>query len=128
VHTYKEQLGRQQVSDTEAGIEDAVRQLSYDLRGHVNATLASQEDEKSVEMDAVDVAKQLAAVRSRISNRVLGQVVEELVDKVEGRKYDQALYDALRALVTVYGETDSFVVSAQEDGLGSGALSIYLNR
>ena len=128
MHTYKEQLGRQQVSDTEAGIEDAVRQLSYDLRGHVNATLASQEDEKSVEMDAVDVAKQLAAVRSRISNRVLGQVVEELVDKVEGRKYDQALYDALRALVTVYGETDSFVVSAQEDGLGSGALSIYLNR
>ena len=128
MHTYKEQLGRQQVSDTEACIEDAVRQLSYDLRGHVNATLASQEDEKSVEMDAVDVAKQLAAVRSRISNRVLGQVVEELVDKVEGRKYDQALYDALRALVTVYGETDSFVVSAQEDGLGSGALSIYLNR
>ena len=128
MHTYKEQLGRQQVSDTEAGIEDAVRQLSYDLRGHVNATLASQEDEKSVEMDAVDVAKQLAAVRSRISNRVLGQVVEELVDKVEGRKYDQALYDALRALVTVYGETDSFVVSAQEDGLGSGALSIYLKR
>ena len=44
------------------------------------------------------------------SNQVLGQVfVNGLVDKIEGRRYDQALYEALRALVTISSGGDSAV-------------------
>ena len=32
-------------------------------------------------------------------------VVDDMVEKVECRKYDQALFAALRALVTIYGDS-----------------------
>ena len=80
------------------GLEDAIRQLSYDLRGHVDASL-----------NRTDGDGHLSQLRYRISSRVLGNI-DELVQKVEHNRYDSALYDALRALVTVYGDPDPISV------------------
>ena len=52
--------------------------------------------------------------------------MDDLVDKIESKRYDSALYDALRALVTVFGDTDSVVCQAESNE--GGALNIYLSR
>jgi hypothetical protein len=46
--------------------------------------------------------------------------VRDLVEKVEDNRYDAALHDTLRALVTVYGDPDP--ISVQQDD--NGALNI----
>lgn len=67
-------------------------------------------------------------MRNQINSHALGQVIDDLVDKVEGRRFDLALFDALQALVTVYNVTDPQANNVQDEGTGDGALSIYLNR
>lgn len=62
----------------------------------------------------------LSQLRYRISSRVLGNI-DELVQKVEHNRYDSALYDTLRALVTVYGDPDPISVRQSDD---HGALNI----
>ena len=52
--------------------------------------------------------------------------MDDLVDKIESKRYDSALYDTLRALVTVFGDTDSVVCQAESNE--GGALNIYLSR
>jgi len=47
----------------------------------------------------------LSQLRSRISTRVLSNM-DDLVEKVEHSRYDAALCDTLRALVTVYSDED----------------------
>ena len=86
-----------------------MRQLSYDLKGHVDASLNRRDGDGH-----------LSQLRHRISTRVLSQV-DDLVVKVEQNRYDSALYDALRALVTVYGDPDPISVRQQHD---HGALNI----
>ena len=75
-----------------------MRQLSYDLKGHVDSSL-----------NRADGDGHLSQLRYRISSRVLSQV-DDLVTKVENNRYDAALFDALKALVTVYGDPDPIYV------------------
>ena len=75
-----------------------MRQLSYDLKGHVDSSL-----------NRTDGDGHLSQLRYRISTRVLSQV-DDLVTKVENNRYDSALLDALKALVTVYGNPDPIYV------------------
>ena len=44
-----------------------------------------------------------------------------MIEKVEGNRYDAALCDTLRALVTIYGDPDPISVRMQDD---HGALNI----
>ena len=90
---FKEQLGF-----SEPAVEDTVRQLSYDLKGHVDASL-----------NRSDGDGHLSQLRYRISSNVLHSV-DELVDKVENNRYDAALCDTLRALTTIYGDVDPISV------------------
>ena len=72
------------------GIDDGILQLTYDLKGHVESS---------------ETVKWLDQARG---NQMLSQVATNLIEKVEGRKYDQALFDALRALMAISsGETAS---------------------
>ena len=47
------------------------------------------------------------------------------MEKVENNRYDSALYDALRALVTVYGDPDPISVRQSDD---HGALNIQVKK
>jgi len=47
--------------------------------------------------------------------------VDEMVAKVESHRYDSALCDTLRALVTIYGDEDPISVRLADD---NGALNI----
>ena len=51
----------------------------------------------------------LSQLRYRISSNVLHSV-DDLVDKVENNRYDMALTDTLKALVTIYGDVDPISV------------------
>lgn len=75
-----------------------MRQLSYDLKGHVDASLNRRDGDGH-----------LSQLRYRISSNILHSV-DDLVEKVEHNRYDAALCDTLRALVTIYGDEDPISV------------------
>jgi len=83
---------------SEPGIETAVRKLATSLQNRVEASLNGQDGDGH-----------LGQLRYQISSKALVNM-EDFVDKVQSNRYDAALYDALRALVTVYSEPDHISV------------------
>ena len=75
-----------------------MRQLSYALKVHVEASLNGSDGDGN-----------LSQMRRKISQNVLYDV-DELVAKVESKRYDGALLDTLRALVNIYGDEDPIFV------------------
>ena len=58
--TYKEQLIQQASVASEPGIEDAVRQLSYDLKSHVSSSGVIGRDDEEIGAETVEIARSLA--------------------------------------------------------------------
>lgn len=90
-------------------MEEGLKQMSIVLKERVEASL-----------NKMDGDGHLGQLRYQISLRALANI-DDIVEKVHNNRFDAALHDTLRALVTVYGETDPISVRLQDS---HGALNI----
>ena len=62
-----------------------------------------------------------------LSSQVLSQM-DDLVDKIEGKRYESALYDMLRSMLMVYTDEDSAYVRQLNNDGHHGVVSIELQQ
>lgn len=79
---------------SEPEIDQTCKDLVRELKTEVNRSLKRQNGEGVV-----------SKMKYRISTEVLRNT-DELVEKVESHRYDSALCDTLKALITVYNDPD----------------------